>query len=90
MVRLNPDGCAELVNSPASGINRRQDVPEVFDMTTIAYALAPEFILSKDNLFMGKVKAIHVPRERSVDIDTLLDFEMAEFLMRKKNKERLL
>ena len=30
--------------------------------------------------FEGRVKTVHVTTERSIDIDTLLDFQMAEYL----------
>jgi len=66
--------------SPTSGISRRQDAPEVFDMTTVAYVANPAFVMTHESVFAGSVKAVRVPIERSIDIDTLLDFEMAEFL----------
>ena len=50
-------------------------------MTTIAYAAIPEFILNNSALFDGDVKAVIVPEERALDIDTELDFTFAEFLM---------
>ena len=33
-----------------------------------------------DGLFEGRIKAVHLPIERAIDIDTLLDFEIAEYL----------
>jgi len=38
-------------------------------------------------MFAGRVKAIEVPSERAIDIDTRLDFEIAEFLMTRKRGE---
>ena len=35
------------------------------------------------NIWQGKVKGVEIPRYRSIDIDTPLDFEIAEFLMKK-------
>jgi len=60
---------------------RRQDVPAVFDMTTVAYVARPAFVLSASRLFEGKVRTVQVPRERSLDIDTPFDFRLAEFLL---------
>lgn len=87
MVSIQSDGTAELVNNPDGLVTRRQDAPEVFDVTTVAYVANPEFILSGRSLLSGCVRAAKVPVERSVDIDTLHDFEIAEFLMKKRLEE---
>ena len=79
MITMQSNGSVGLVIPPTSGISRRQDAPEVFDMTTVAYVAKPEFVMTHESAFAGRVKAVYVPIERSIDIDTLLDFEMAEF-----------
>lgn len=84
MITLNEKGYAQLIIPPSSEINRRQDTPQVFDMTTVAYVAKPDFILSARSLFEGKVKTVLIPTERAIDIDTELDFKIAEFLMQKK------
>jgi N-acylneuraminate cytidylyltransferase len=86
MVRRRPDGTVVLVVQTSREFGRRQDVPAVFDMTTIAYVADPEFVLSRDSIFQGRVKAVEIPPERAIDIDTLLDFEMAEFLLSRQPK----
>ena len=85
MVKRNEDGTVGLVIPPAANVSRRQDAPPVFDMATVAYVAAPQFVLTRNALFEGRVRAVTVPIERSIDIDTLLDFRIAECLM----KERL-
>lgn len=82
MVKTNEDGTVGLVIPPQSAIARRQDVPVVYDMATVAYVARPEFVLTKNSLFEGRVRAVKVPTERAVDIDTLLDFEMAECFLK--------
>ena len=81
MVVLNKDDYARLVISPEGKIFRRQDAPQVYDMTTVAYAARPEFVMSAASMFEGRVKAVVVPRERALDIDTELDLQFAEFLL---------
>lgn len=81
MVSEKPDGSVELVISSGNQAYRRQDVPTVFDVTTVAYVVRPEFVFSHDRIFSGRVRAVQIPKERSIDIDTPLDFEIAEFLM---------
>lgn len=80
MVREYSDGSVGVVLKPENGIYRRQDAPVVFDMTTVAYVIDPQFVMQHESVFAGRVEAVHVPRERSIDIDSLLDFETAEFL----------
>ena len=84
MVKLDPLGYAEVVIGDDRDIRRRQDSPRVFDMTTAAYVVNAEFIMEHNGLFEGRVRAVHVPIERAIDIDTLLDFEYAEFLFQKQ------
>ena len=80
MVKENDDGTVSLVLGN-SLITRRQDAPPVYDMATVCYIANPEFVLSSKSIFDGRVKAIRLPKERAIDIDSLLDFQVAEFLL---------
>lgn len=84
MVMKNADGTVSLVNLGGSAVHRRQDSPNVYDITTVCYAVDPKYVLSHHSMFEGRVRAIHVPVEHSIDIDTLLDFQIAEFLFNNK------
>jgi len=53
----------------------------VFDIATVAYAARASFVLEAEGLFAGRVRAVIVPRERAVDVDTELDLTMAEFFL---------
>lgn len=81
MVKLTESGLVELVNKPQGEVVRRQDAPAVFDITTVVYAAAPEFILNHYGIFSGKVTSIEVPKERAVDIDDYWDYKFAEVLL---------
>jgi CMP-N-acetylneuraminic acid synthetase len=81
MVKVNEDGSVGLVIPDTTSIVRRQDSPEVFDVATIAYVARPQFVMSNSSIFEGRVRAVHVPAERSIDIDSMLDFKIAECLM---------
>lgn len=89
MVTVNPDGYAELVISSGKGVNRRQDAPKIYDVTTVAYAARPKYVLQSEGLFEGAVRTVLVPAERALDIDTPYDFELARAitLMRLKKPE---
>ncbi len=87
MVKANPDGTVGLVIPPDKGVSRRQDAPIVYDMATVAYVANPTFILTQNSMFEGRVKAVEVPIERAIDIDTLFDFQVAEFLFQQSKIE---
>mgnify|MGYP000022817377 CR=1 FL=1 len=79
---VNHNDYAFLVISPNSSITRRQDAPEVFDMTTVAYVISTNFVKKHNGIFEGKVKSVIVPRERAVDIDDLMDFKIVELFLK--------
>lgn len=81
MVTVDEHGCARLVLEPDRRVHRRQDAPSVFDVTTVAFVARPRFVMSSDSIYDGSVRAVEVPVERSLDIDTELDFQFAEFLL---------
>lgn len=84
MVKGNHDGTVSMVIPPSSTVARRQDAPRVYDITTVAYVVSPQFVLDRNSLFEGRVRAVTIPLERALDIDTLLDFQIAEFLMQQR------
>jgi CMP-N-acetylneuraminic acid synthetase len=82
MVKTSADGTVGLVMPPHLSITRRQDAPVVYDMTTVCYVANPAFVMSHNATFEGRVKAVYVPTERAIDIDTLLEFQIAEYLLK--------
>ena len=87
MVALNSDGTVEPVNKVDEAFVRRQDAPEVHDITTVVYVADPNFVMEQKGIFAGKVRAVQVPAERSIDIDTSHDFAIAEFLMNQRLRQ---
>jgi N-acylneuraminate cytidylyltransferase len=81
MVKKKSNNLIELVNKPANKIFRRQDAPEVFDITTLVYVANVQFIMKNNNLFDGIVTSIEVPKHRAVDIDDIYDFNFAETIL---------
>lgn len=80
MVKISDAGAVSLVIPPSGRVFRRQDVPPVYDLTTVAYVARPEFVMSASGIFEGRVKHSFVPLERALDIDTAFDFQIAECL----------
>jgi len=81
MVTMSDDGYAAIAMPSGERITRRQDAPPIFDLTTVCYVTTPDFIQKNEGVFQGKVKAVVIPPERALDIDTEQDFAFAEFLM---------
>jgi N-acylneuraminate cytidylyltransferase len=50
-------------------------------MTTVAYVMNPKFVMHNESIFDGRVKAITVPIETSIDIDNSYDFKIAKFFI---------
>lgn len=67
---------------------RRQNVPQVNFITPICYVAKSSYVMNCQNLYEGTVRDFSVDPERAVDIDTLVDFEFAEFLLSKREKRR--
>lgn len=86
MVKKNQHDLLELAVRSSKGLFRRQDAPLVYDLTTVAYVLNPNFILENKSIWDGDVKGIYIPKERAIDIDTEYDFKIAEYLLTKANK----
>jgi len=84
MVKKVEDNQVDLIIHQGNKYSRRQDTPEVFDLTTVCYVGKPSTILTKNSIFEGKVAGVEIPRERAIDIDTELDFQIAEFLFKSK------
>lgn len=81
MVRLEPEGFVCL--AVEGGFSRRQDAPHLYDMTTVAYVARADFVLNAGRIFDGKVRAVRIPRERALDIDTELDMLIGAALIGK-------
>lgn len=58
----------------------RQDAPPVYDMNASIYIWKRDIILTSDTLFTGGTSLYVMPEERSVDIDTELDWEFVKFI----------
>lgn len=66
-------------------VHRRQDAPVVFDVTPVAYVTSPAHIMNVSGYYEGRVLPNFVPRERAVDVDTDIDFFVAEAIFAKQS-----
>lgn len=87
MVKKKQDETVELVIPGEAKIERRQEAPVTYDMTTVCYVADMDFVLKNNSIFDGRVRAVYIPPERAIDIDTELDFLFAEALINKRQIE---
>ncbi|MBI5357166.1 acylneuraminate cytidylyltransferase family protein [Candidatus Collierbacteria bacterium] len=89
MYEVDSRGYATLSKRTTKLVTRRQDAPKVYLQNGSIYAMWKREIFGEKDLFERKTRVYVMPEERSVDIDTNLDFEFAEFLMRRVKNENL-
>ncbi len=65
-------------------IYSRQKSPQVFEMNASIYIWKNKALMNKSNLVTSKTAFYEMPEERSIDIDTILDWKIVSFLMEKK------
>jgi CMP-N,N'-diacetyllegionaminic acid synthase len=89
LVELTEGGKVVLSKPLQNSIVRRQDSPKCFDMNASIYIWKRDALLLNDTIFLEKTGLYIMPEERSIDIDSELDFEFVEFLMKKKLEETI-
>ena len=67
-------------------ILRRQDAPITYDMNASIYIWKRNYLINSDNLFSKNTSLYIMPEERSIDIDSQLDWDIVEYLIKRKNK----
>ena len=72
-----------------SQIYRRQDAPKTFDMNASVYVWDRNEFFKNPKLFYQSTEMFEMPPERSLDIDSELDFQLVSFLISRRdgNKE---
>jgi N-acylneuraminate cytidylyltransferase len=85
MVRASGNDQVRLVIDDINGVATRQSAPQVFDMTTVAYVVKPNLVLSAESMWAGRVAGVEVPTSRALDIDDEIDLQLARVLYGSSN-----
>jgi len=75
------DGRPQKVKRLATDPTRRQDAPTVYDMNASIYIWKRAALLESDSVLAGQASLFVMPEERSIDIDSDLDWKMVELIM---------
>lgn len=86
MVYMDESGYTQTILSKYEKfVSNRQSYQTAYDITTAVYVTSPDFVLQVDRYLDGRTQAITIPEEDGIDIDTPLDFKVAEMIMRERN-----
>ena len=82
MVETGKDGFVKLCKQADMEITNRQRAPIVFAMNASIYVWKTEILLNQSNIISGKVKFVEMPEERSIDIDSEINFKLVELIIK--------
>ena len=87
MIEQDEDGVIRLVKPMSPPYVRRQDAPVCFDMNASIYAWTREALMNSPGLFNPDTRLHVMPEERSIDIDSEVDFLLVELLMSRSTQD---
>lgn len=87
LVEVDKNGVAVLSKRLPVPVVRRQDAPACFDMNASIYVWRRAALFASDSVFGDDTLLYVMPEERSVDIDSELDFMIVERLMTLNTEE---
>ncbi len=79
------DGCQRICKALPHPIVRRQDAPAVYEHVASIYVLSPDYLRTGIGLLSGCTQGYEIGASKSLDVDSQFDFELIEYLMRKKH-----
>lgn len=80
IIKKNESGRLSTACKLHKQIIRRQDAPKCYDINGAIYIWKTDVFHRKSKLLYKDTIIYEMPKERSIDIDTLLDFQIAELL----------
>jgi CMP-N,N'-diacetyllegionaminic acid synthase len=81
MVQLDARGIASVCMPPPSPVANRQQAPPVYNLSPAIFAIRRSALFRHEHWSQCQMTLCVIPRERAVDIDTELDFQLVEFLL---------
>ena len=84
LVEQDSKGFIQLSKKLPAAVVRRQDAPESFDMNASIYVWKRDHFFKELSIFTPNTILYEMPEERSIDIDSELDFEFVSFLAEKR------
>jgi CMP-N-acetylneuraminic acid synthetase len=85
MVSITDDGLMKPVINTDLPITRRQDLPKAYSLNGAIFISKPDFLIEKKTYLTPETQVFVMPQNRSIDLDTELDFKILDILLREKN-----
>jgi CMP-N,N'-diacetyllegionaminic acid synthase len=85
----HPSGYVALCKTLDKSVTRRQDSPPTFDMNASIYVWKRDALLNQDHVIGPHTRLYEMPEERSIDIDSPLDFEIVSMLLAQLHADAL-
>lgn len=82
LVECDENGKVSLSKQLDKKVLRRQDAPNTYDMNASIYIWKRDVILNESSIFLNKTGLYIMPEERSIDIDSELDFKFVEYILK--------
>lgn len=76
--------CLRMCKTLPQPVVRRQDAPQVYEHVASIYVLSPDYLRRGTGLLSGCTQGYDIGAAKSLDVDSQFDFELIEFLMRKR------
>ena len=84
MLEVSCDGYAKLVKTPEEKVTRRQDSPACYDMNASIYIWKRDALFNSQSVFTDRTLLYVMPEDRSIDIDSLLDWKFVSLLAKNR------
>lgn len=65
-------------------LKRRQDLPKIFFPNGAIYITTPKIIKKYKSFYPPKIMPYFMPKEKSIDIDNLVEFKLVELILKSK------
>ncbi len=82
MVEIDENGFAHISKKPPKPVYSRQRAPVVYELNASIYIYRVPDIFSMDTAISDKTVVYVMPQEKSIDIDSQMDWKFAEFLVK--------
>lgn len=86
LVEVDSNGIVSLSKPLEKSVIRRQDAPKCYDMNASIYVWKRGALMDSEKLFQSNTILYEMPEERSIDIDSEIDFEFVSFIATKRGE----
>jgi CMP-N,N'-diacetyllegionaminic acid synthase len=86
MIEINSDGKVRLSKPGDLNVISRQSAPDCYDMNAAVHVWRRDALVSEPKVFFENTILYEMPADRSIDIDSILDFRLVEAILEGRNQ----